>query len=63
MNWNKNKVERRFSFMNIIDQYKNNKLVQLFGWFGKRSLLIYILHFVINNQLQNIHDQMNQQQK
>ena len=40
-------VERKYKWLGYFDQYKDNPVVKIIGWIGKRSLLFYTTHFII----------------
>ena len=40
-------VERKYKWLGYFDQYKDNPIVKIIGWVGKRSLLFYVTHFII----------------
>ena len=40
-------ITRRFAFLEIFDKFKDNIVIETLGWIGKRSLMFYIIHFII----------------
>lgn len=52
-------VKRKFPFLSIIEDNKDNNVVRLINWFGKRSLMIYLIHFVILWAIFNIYKSYN----
>jgi len=41
------KIERRYAFLGVLDKYKDNILVKNISWLGRRTLEIYVIHFVL----------------
>ena len=44
---NEYEIKRQYSFMNYIDNYKDNIFVKLISWLGKNTIPIYFIHFII----------------
>jgi len=43
----KGKKERKYQFLGVLDNYKDNVIVKNISWMGKRTLEIYVIHFVL----------------
>lgn len=39
--------KRKFSWLSILDNYKDNIIIKKISWLGKNSLIIYFIHFFI----------------